>query len=291
MAPETGSADPSPERDSFQTADGLRLDASFRETTYEARAVVVIVHGLAEHRGRYGRVVAHLLAHGYTVAAYDQRGYGHSEGRRAYVSSFSLYLADLARFVGLVRERYPALPVFLLGQSLGGLIVACYALEHPRFTEGLILCSPAILSDIAPFLQRISAFISRLLPSLPTVALDLPGLSRDPEVVRVAREDPLFYHGKIPARTGAEIVAAMRRVQNDAPRLTLPMLILHGTADRITVPAGSELLYHRAASGDKTLKLYDGLYHETFNEPERARVLGDITAWLDAHTRSQTKAG
>jgi alpha-beta hydrolase superfamily lysophospholipase len=273
-----------PQQGSFLTADGLRLETSFWDPPQHTRAVVVVVHGLGDHRGRYHHLAERLTAHGYATASYDQRGFGRSEGPRAYVASFGLYGEDLGRFLELVRGRHAKVPLFLLGQSMGGLIVADFALQHPGAARGLILCSPAIMTEVAALLQRMSAFAGRVLPRVPTVALDLSQLSRDPEVVRAAREDPHYYGGRIPARTGAEMIAAMHRVQDKAATLSMPLLILHGSADKITAPAGSKLLYERASSTDKTLRIYDGLYHETFNEPEQAQVFEDVIAWLDTHT-------
>ncbi|GIV58509.1 MAG: lysophospholipase [Rhodothermaceae bacterium] len=272
---------------SFSTADGLHLFSRTWMPETEPRGHLVLVHGYAEHSGRYEALASDLTEAGYAVHTYDQRGFGRSEGRRAYVRSFDLYLDDLDRFLTLVRRDVPEAPLFLMGHSMGGTVVALYALERSpqrHRIRGVILSSPALASDLAPMLQRVSALIGRLLPCLPTIRLDLSALSRDPAVEAAVRSDPLFYRGRLRARTGAEIVRAMRRIQEGAPRFTLPLLLFHGTADRLSAPQGSRRFYARIASEDKVLVLFEGFYHETLNEPQRLYVLATLLEWLAEHT-------
>ncbi len=247
------------------------------------RSVVVIVHGYAEHSGRHTALATHLVAQGHAVLAYDQRGHGHSGGRRAYVHAFDQYLDDLGAMLKIARRNFPNLPLFLFGHSMGGAVSTLYCLERQAAVEGLILSSPALkLPDVAPLLQKMSSLIGRLFPRLPTIKLNLKHLSRDAEVVARTAADPLYYHGRMPARTGAELVRATRRIDAQMEALTLPVLLFHGTADQLTAPAGSTELYSRARSLDQTLALYPGLFHETFNEPEKDQVLEKIVEWLDA---------
>jgi len=274
---------PSTNRGSVVTDDGLRLFT--RQWTPDAppAATVALVHGYAEHSGRYDHVASAFTEQGAAVHAYDQRGYGRSEGTRAYVESFDHYLDDLGQFLDHVRPRQPDRPLFLFGHSMGGLVALKYVLERQPSLHGLILSAPAIEinPDLAPFLRRIAQLLGRFFPTLPTTRSPQNAISRDPSVVEAASNDPLNYHGRVLARTGAEMLKAGDEVRGRLNELTDPFLVFHGTADTLASPEWSERLYERAASDDKTLKLYDGLYHETFNEPEKEEVLRDLGDWLN----------
>ncbi|MCP4668847.1 MAG: alpha/beta hydrolase [Deltaproteobacteria bacterium] len=268
---------------SFKTADGMDLFEQRWRPEQKPKALVVIVHGYAEHSTRYTHVAEHLVDHGYAVETFDLRGHGQSEGKRAFVGSFDAYLEDLEQFLKRVRQRIKTENVFILGHSMGGAIVTLYAITRKPDITGLILSGPAlkISDDISPLLVRLSSVIGIVLPKLPTIKLDSSGISRDPEVVKHYDNDPLVYRGGIPARTGAEITGATKMIQAQMEAMTLPLLILHGGDDRLADPQGSKSLYERAQSNDKTLKLYEGLYHEVMNEPEKDMVLADIVAWTD----------
>ncbi len=252
----------------------------------KTKAVVVLSHGLAEHSGRYAHVAARFNDSGYAVYALDHWGHGRSEGTRANVERFEHLKHDLDTLLTTARGEHPGVPVFLLGHSLGGLIALDYVVTKGESgLTGLVLSGAAVDPSVGSAVQRAAAgFLSRYTPNLGVLALDSTAVSRDPEEVRKYVEDPLNYHGKIRARTGAETLASVDRVLHGLAGLRLPMLVLHGTADRLTSPAGSSLVAEKAGSKDKTLKLYDGLFHEIFNEPERDTVLGDVVDWLDAHT-------
>lgn len=251
------------------------------------KAAVVLVHGIGEHSGRYAHVATHLMLHGYAVFAFDLRGHGRSEGEpRAYVESYDDYVADLGRFLEHVRAETGSLPLFLMGHSLGGGIAAYYVVTHGTDgLAGLVLSSAAlkIPENLSPVLQKMAGFLSKRVPKLPLLKLDTAHLSRDPAVGRAYTEDPLVYTGGVRARVGAEVLRVAGLIQRHADAFTLPLYLFHGTADTLTDPDGSRLLYERAPAEDKTLKLYDGLLHETMNEPEREEVLADLTGWLDAH--------
>ncbi len=274
-----------PSHGSFTTADGLRLYTQQWTPDRDAAATVLLIHGYAEHCGRYDHVAQALVDAGAAVYAYDHRGFGRSEGRRAFVDHFEQYLDDLDRFRDHVQAHTPDRPIFLFGHSMGGLIALLSALTRrlPHL-HGLLLSAPAIEvnPNLAPLLRKGAQLLGRLVPTLPTVRSPQGAISRDPAVVDAATNDPLNYHGRTLARTGAELLRAGRIARVRLHELETPFLVLHGTADPLATPSWSKRLYQRAAAPDKTLRLYDGLYHETFNEPERATVLRDLRTWLAA---------
>lgn len=272
---------------SLLAADGLTLFTQRWTPDASPRAAVVLVHGYAEHSGRYAHVAAHLNEHGIAVYTYDQRGFGRSEGRRAYVESFDYLLDDLDRVLAHTRGRLDAdVPLFLMGHSMGGAVCALYVIEYRPDLAGLILSSPAVEvnPDLAPLLRKVARLLGWIAPTLPTVRTPDGAISRDPAVVEQAANDPLNYHGRVLARTGAEMLRASQRIQNAMHTIRLPLLIFHGTADRLTDPSASTRFYRAAPSSDKTLNRYEGLYHETLNEPEREKVLNDLVGWIETRT-------
>lgn len=273
---------PSSEHAPLVTNDALRLHTRSWAPSSSPRAVVGLVHGYAEHSGRYDHVAQTFTDQDAIVYAYDQRGYGQSEGQRAYVASFEHYLDDLARFLDFVGKQNPDLPLFLFGHSMGGLVVLKYVLERNPTLRGLLLSAPAIKinPDLAPVLRRVAQVVGDLFPTLPTTRSPQGAISRDPAVVEEAQNDPLNYHGRVLARTGAEMLRAGRDVRSRLDDLDDPFIVIHGTADTLASPDWSKRLYERAASDDKTINLYEGLYHETFNEPEQDEVLHDLGTWL-----------
>ncbi len=258
-----------------------------------ARAVVIIVHGFGEHSGRYAYVGNRLATVGFAAYAADYRGHGRSDGRRANIERMALIVADLGCFVRFAAERHPGLPVFMVGHSVGGLISLQYATEPGNPLDGLVLSAPTVEVMVGSALQRrLAGVLSALVPDLRVAALGAEEkISRDPEVVRAYRQDPLVYHGRIKARTGAEILVTMEGLPARLPRLSVPLLILHGTDDRICAPAGSTMVHDRVSSPDKTVRRYQDLYHEVFNEPERDEVLTDLVCWLEQHLPPTRSAG
>ena len=307
----------------FAARDGLSLYEQSWLPEGPARAVVVLVHGINEHSGRYARLAGDLNQRGFAVYAMDLRGHGRSDGDRVAIRSFDQYLDDLRLLLSRVAAREPGKPLFLFGHSMGGTIAALLAIAqateselkpqglaaHPRSPaaelrclaadgtsacgcmdqrprlQGLILSAPAVViaGNVFPILRRLASLFSVLWPTLRLTRMGCRFISRDPAVVEAFRNDPLVFHGRFPVRSGAEILRAAKLVQNGAAALRLPLLILHGGGDYVTDPSGSRRLHERAASTDKTLHIYPGLYHEVFSEPERDQVLADLLAWLDAH--------
>lgn len=255
-----------------------------------ARGVVVVVHGIHEHSARYAHVGARLAAAGFVVYAADHRGHGRSDGRRANIERMALIQQDLRSFVRFAAARYPG-PLFMVGHSLGGLIALVYAIDAGAAggdLDGLVLSGPAVTATAGSALaKRLAPVLSAVVPDLGVASLDAEEkISRDPDVVRAYRDDPLVYRGKIKARTGAEILAVMQNLPAGLPRLSVPLLILHGTDDQICPLTGSMTVHEAVSSTDKTLHRYPGLYHEVFNEPEREQVLTDLISWLNDRSAS-----
>lgn len=268
--------------DQFRTGDGLTLHENRWLPEGESVAVVVVVHGVIEHGGRYAELAAELNRHEIAVYAVDLRGHGRSQGARAWVDRFEQYTGDVEAYIEHVRNAEPDRPLFLFGHSMGGLIIASLAAVKEPNVRGLILSAPAIeLTDtLFPLLRRLAALASKLFPRLRLVKLSGSKLSRDPEVLAQFQADPLVFHGRVPVRTGYEIIRAAGAVLDHLESITVPLLVLHGTGDAVTTAEGSRRLVARAGSTDKTLKLYEGLYHDLPREPEKEEIFADVVEWL-----------
>jgi alpha-beta hydrolase superfamily lysophospholipase len=262
---------------------GLRIYWQAWLPDSDPRAIVVIAHGAGEHSGRYAHVAARLVAEGYAVYALDHRGHGRSEGPRALLDRMDNAVADLDALVVMAANSSPDTKTFLLGHSMGGAVSLRYAMKHQDRLDGLILSGPLAALDSAPAPARLAArVLSALTPRLPLVGVDPSLVSRDPKVVQAYVSDPLVHHGKLPARTVAELAAAVESFPAAVPAITVPTLIMYGTADALCPPAGSVMLSERIGAADKTIKSYEGLHHEILNEPEHEQVLDDLVAWLGA---------
>jgi len=251
----------------------------------EPEAILLVVHGLAEHSGRYMNVVNFLVPSGYAVYGIDHIGHGKSDGKKGYVQRFEDYTTTLKKYFDMVREWHPEKPIFLIGHSMGGLISAAYLLKYQDELTGAVLSGPGIkvpdtISQATIFAGNILSFI---MPKAGLVQLDAEGVSRDPAVVDAYASDPLVYTGKITARLGAELLKAMKCVTEQAPKIRLPIMIVQGSDDKLVDPGGAQLLYDLVSSKDKTIKIYNGFYHEVFNEPEHELVLNDVKIWIEAH--------
>jgi acylglycerol lipase len=247
------------------------------------RGTVVIVHGFGEHSDRYDHVAERLVAEGYAVFALDHRGHGRSQGPRAVIETDAV-VADVDQLVSRAADAHPDVPRFLLGHSLGGMIAIAYALTHGERLHGLILSGPLAAVDASPALARIGRLLSAVAPHAPTLALDARLVSRDSEVVAAYRADPLVHHGRIPARTAAQITETVSRFPDAVGAINVPTLIVYGTSDGLCPPRGSVMLAERIGAEDVTVRAYEGLFHEVLNEPERETVIGDLVKWLDQHT-------
>ncbi len=270
---------------SIETADGLHLRARWWPAGDDPRGIVAVVHGAAEHIGRYEGFADALNRRGFAVTGFDMRGHGRSDGPRLFVRSFDPLVDDAARFLDRVSDIHPGHPLFLFGHSTGGTVATLLALTHPVRLDGLILSGPLLKvgENFSPLTIRLAKLLGRIVPRLPLDRIDASLISRDEKVVQDYEADPLVYHGRIPAGTGAAGIRAIQQIEHEESRLRLPILILHGTADKLADVDGSRRLYRRAASSDKTLKLYEGFYHEVLNDVGKEQVLADLLKWLDGH--------
>lgn len=250
----------------------------------QPKAALLIVHGLAEHSGRYMNVVNHFVPLGYAVYGIDHFGHGKSDGTRAYIERFQDFTASVKIYFDMIRQWQPELPIFLVGHSMGGLIGAAYLLDYQHELTGAILSGPAVKvpdgtsSLITIFLGKL---FSALMPKLGLIRLEAEGVCRDPEVVKAYLNDPLVHTGKVTARLSTELLRAMQHVTANASEISLPILIIQGSADRLVTPDNARMLYDSVGSVDKTIKIYDGWYHELFNEPEHKQVLEEVEMWLE----------
>jgi alpha-beta hydrolase superfamily lysophospholipase len=270
--------------DSFTGAGGRRIfSRTWSPETEAAGAVVAIAHGFGEHSGRYGHVAQWLTRAGHPVIALDHHGHGRSEGPRARIA-FGDAVADLDRLIDGAASTFPGRELFLLGHSMGGAIALRYAIGHGDRLAGLILSGALAEVEGRAAVKAIGRMLGALAPALPLAKLDPALVSRDPEVVRAYVEDPLVHHHPVPAGTVAEFLRHADSLPDDVGAITVPTLIIYGTADRLCAPAGSVMLSQRIGAADLTLTPYEGLYHEILNEPEQAEVLEQITGWITAHT-------
>lgn len=244
------------------------------------RAVVVVVPGFNSHSGYYFWVATHLAAQGFATYAVDLRGRGQSDGERFYVQTFHDYVDDVAAVVALARSREPRVPFFVLGHSAGGVIACLYTLEHQQELAGLVCESFAFQVPAPDFALAVFKGLSHVAPHAHVLRLKNEDFSRDPEVVAAMDADNLIAHETQPTQTLAEMVRADERLKNDFALFTLPLLIIHGTADKATRPEGSRTFFEAARSADKTLKLYEGSFHDPLNDLDKETVMADVTRWI-----------
>lgn len=271
----------------MQQDQGFLSNGSFWQSWLpgrDPRAVLLIAHGLAEHSDRYQHVAEHLVAQDYAVYALDHIGHGRSPGDRASLQQFGDLLAGMDALHAHAVAAFPGKPVSLIGHSMGGLIAAMCVVQKPERYHALVLSGPAVIAPEPPPVWQlfIVRLLSRLAPGLGVIALEAGAISTDPAVVDDYLNDPLVYNGKIPARMAASLFDAMARLRESASAIRIPLLAMHGGADRLTAPEGSALIVEQASSDDKTLQAFPGMYHEIFNEPRRDEVLSILTDWLDA---------
>lgn len=267
----------------YEGAGGVRLYCRSCRTAGAPRAAVISLHGLGDHSGLYPMVGEALAPRGIAVYSPDLRGNGRSPGQRGYIDAWADLREDLRYLVARTRAEHPGVPVFLLGNSLGGLVVLDYASHHPDEVRGVVALAPPLgeLGVPAPLLA-LGRVLSRIWPrfSLET-GMDLSGLSRDPALADEVLADPLF-HRRGTARLSTEVTSTIARVQREAPRFPVPLLVVHGAADRMVSPEGSRRFVARAGQRDKTFLEIPGGYHALLADLDRERVLAAVQDWVAA---------
>lgn len=267
-----------------ETPDGKKLYLQAWEPENERKAAILLVHGLGEHSSRYVHLAEYLNAKGIAVYSFDGRGHGKSSQPKvtAYFESASIYVKDVDALYQKMKSYVGDTPCFILGHSMGGGMVTQYVLTHQPEATGIVLSAPGLMAgdDISPFLIKISGFLSKVAPKLKAVKLDSSHLSHDPQVKIDYDADKLVYSKGIPARTGAELLKMIDEIQAKMDQFEHPVLMMHGTEDHLVNINGTKLLYSKAPSKDKTLKLYEGFYHELVNEVEKEKVMKDIADWI-----------
>lgn len=268
---------------SFDSENGEQIYYQSWSPLDEPRAVLLLVHGLAEHSSRYEEFVEFFAAARFAVYALDQPGHGRSGGMRGHIGKFVEFTNATNQCLGIVKDAHSGIPRILVGHSMGGLIAASLLIAKQSEFVAAVLSAPAIRAPQQP--SRIAILINRIIatlfPRFGVLRLDSSAVSRDPEEVRKYDSDPLVFRGKVTARLAAELFSEMHTVLETAATIRLPTLILHGGSDSLTDVDGSKMLHDRISSDDKKIVIYDGLFHEIFNEPERVAVMTDMKNWLD----------
>jgi acylglycerol lipase len=279
--PQTDNEKQTANEEMFEAVGGLKIFLRSWRPEEKPRAVIVICHGVNSHGGQYIWTAEQFVNAGFAVFALDLRGRGKSEGERFYVENVAEYVSDVAGTVKIAKSRHPGLPVFLLGHSAGGVVSSVYCLENQSELAGFICESFAFQVPAPSFVLAAVKGLSHVAPRLPALKLKNEDFSRDPKAVEALNNDPLTAHEAQPAITVAALVRADERLREEFPLITLPVLIMHGTEDKATVCHGSEFFYKTAGSRDKTLKLYEGHYHDLLNDFGKEGVIADITTWID----------
>lgn len=270
----------------FQDNKGQSLYYQSWTPEGEAKAAALIVHGLNEHSGRYQDLAAFLTENDYAVYSLDLPGHGKSYGLRSYVDDLQDFIDPLEIYQDMIREWHPGLPIYLLGHSMGGTISAAYLIEHQDKFAGAVLSGPLVkVPDyVSNFTLKIGEILSAVLPKMRIISIDAQAVSRDPAVVEDYLNDPLVFTGKVTARISNEINKAIAIIEEKGSMISIPLLLLHGSADRLCESAWSEYLNDLVSSQDKKLIIYEGLYHEVYNEPEADTVFADLLNWLEVQT-------
>lgn len=274
----------------FKTTDGLNLFCQWWVPD-APKAVLVVVHGLGDHSGRYGPFVKYFVEHGFAVAIYDQRGHGRSDGERGHAEQFQDFLQDLARFIQLSKERFPKLPFFLVGHSFGGQVALNFVVRYAKGLRGVVLCSPNVMLKlpIPNWKKKVADWAKTAVGRMRlSHSIDATMLSHDPEVIAAYTADPLVF-SHVTARLGALIMHNLDIIMALAARIHLPALFIQAGDDAICNPEGTRSFFQRVPIAKKQLKVYDGMFHELFNETGRDAVFHDVETWLldqlkdDAH--------
>jgi acylglycerol lipase len=265
----------------FRDSNGVQIFFRSYRPTGKPRAVVVICHGVNSHGGQYVWAAEQFVERGFAVYAIDLRGRGRSEGRRFHINDVSEYVTGLKQLIAIAKSREPGLPVFLLGHSAGGVVSTTYVLDNQEEIDGFICESFAFRVPAPKPVLAIIRGLNHIAPKLPVLKLKNEDFSRDPQMVATLNADPLTKNDVQPVATVAALLRANDRMEREFGKITLPLLIMHGTADNATVPAGSVMFHDKAGSADKTLKLYEGNFHDLLADTGREGVINDMVSWIE----------
>ena len=263
----------------LNVGDGVNLSV-WTNTVDSPKAAVILVHGLFEHAGRYDYVVSRLNDFGYSVYRFDNRGHGRSGRERGYIADYQIFIDDAQKIVETAKQKNSKLPLFMLGHSMGGFITAFYGVKYPDRLAGQILCGAAV--TVQPIFKDMASFDYNAKPLAPIPNKLSDTICRDPQVVRDYKEDPLVLKEVTNKLIGEVYIKGARLLMESMNTYKYPCLILHGGGDQIVTPDSSKHFYDHISSTDKQLKIYEGLYHEILNEPEKDTVIEDIRLWLEA---------
>ena len=271
---------------SFTTPDGLQIHTKYWQAPADSERVIIIVHGIGEHSGRYLHVAEKLRDANYHVYALDHRGHGQSDGKRLVISSMTNFINDLKQYYERIKSNHPDAKIYILGHSMGSVISLQFLLTYPGLIEAVVITGTAtdVGSTVPAPLRTVANFIHRFLPNAP---ISPPGsmdvLSRDPEIIKQAENDPLMNHGWTPIKIAKFVIDTGEMIQERAGELKLPILFMHGEADELTPISGSQIMYERTGSADKTLKTWADMRHEVMNEIGREDVINTIIDWFNTH--------
>lgn len=266
----------------FTTPDGADIYTQAWLPDDKPQAIILIVHGLGEHSGRYANYVNYFVPRGYALYGFDTRGHGRSGGARGYVERFDQYVEDVDRRAAQARSDWPGTPLFVLAHSLGSLMGLSYARQHSDRLNGLIVTGTALQDalQLPPWKRSLATALSRVTPSLKmNNGIALSSLSHDPAVIAAYEADPLTHTWGTP-RLATETEVVRAQIRQGATTWRVPTLMLHGGADLICVPDGARLFAAQTPPGLVEYRSYPGLYHEIHNEPEKEQVFSDIETWL-----------
>ncbi len=253
-------------------------------------AVIALVHGFGEHSGRYMNVIDHLVANQYGIYGYDLRGHGNSPGQRGHIDSWVEYRIDLLNFLRMVRVQQSGCPIILMAHSMGALIALDFILSENEKLAGVIISGTPIdpVGVAKPFLIALARVLSRIYPRFPIeLGLEHDALSRIPAVVKAYKEDPLV-HGKVSARWGTESLSAVESVKSQAENIQIPILMIHGEADRLNSAEGARRFFDQIRFHDKEFLSYPGGYHEAHNDLDYEIMLRDLLDWINRHLENQS---
>jgi alpha-beta hydrolase superfamily lysophospholipase len=270
---------------SFDGVGGVRIVYDVWTPGGEPTGVVILCHGYAEHARRYDHVAERFADAGLVTYALDLRGHGRSGGKPVHLRNISEYTDDFHHLVGIASGDHPGLERVVLGHSMGGGVVFAYGVEHPDDYSAMVLSGPAVDAQdgVSPVMVWVAKVLGGLMPGLPVQQLPTDAISRDPDVVAAYFADPLVHQGKLPAGIAKALIGIGETMPQRAAALTAPLLVVHGEQDKLVPIAGSRRLLQCVGATDANLKVYPELYHEVFNEPERAVVLDDVVSWIGVH--------